>query len=174
MRCARKLIVEHTLIRKLLVVLKFTSCTVASLSILYVVVRLGLNYSGYCYEQGRYISNQEKIEIVAKHIIRPHQIPKHMPIEEWLALPISIRTVVNYRSTDEFFETNKDCCEVTDFGKGDFGAKGEKLSVFDKLFGITSSYVRVHYQVRHLDEKGQLITAYAEPYFAISNCGHLH
>lgn len=89
-----------------------------------LVGRMGLNYTGYCYEQGRYLTNQEKIDIVVIEILKnfpavPQQpliAPNGSKIPQYF-LP---RDVTRAQSIEDFYAMHPNCCEVTDQARFDF------------------------------------------------------
>jgi hypothetical protein len=145
---------------------------VISIALAYAALRLGLNYSGFCLEQRRYLSDSEMIEIAIERLLRSYPptlielvtYPDGRSAHRWFtperALP--------YRSVQEFLAVNPDCCEVT---MRENPKLGGDISLGMRLLGKTAANVRVRYQVRFLDANGQTITEYVEPYVAISNCG---
>lgn len=175
---AQGVVVSFKYFGRILRALKHISLIVISISAVYVVVRLGLNYSGYCYEQKRYLTDQEKIEIAVREILRfyPPTLTEYGVSQggENVVRWFSPEKAIPYQSVEDFFKINKECCEITDYEKGDFGQKGERISRLNKLLGDTSDNVRVRYRVRYFDERGSLMTRQYESYIAISNCGHPH
>lgn len=176
-RWANRLASTRPLIGRFLKTFKYLSFASIGVLVLYIGIHAEMDLSGYCYKQRRFLTNQEKIEIAVKEIIRsyPPVVTANITINNgksatrWFAP----KNFIPYQSSDEFFKINKDCCEVTEHRKGDFWQKGEKLSLFEKLFGFTSSYIRIRYQVRYFDENGKLTINYVEPYIAISSCGKI-
>jgi hypothetical protein len=152
----------------------FKRCAAVALglALLYLLVRAGLNYSGFCLEQRRFYTDREKIEIAIGMILRGYPptlievvtYPEGRKVDRYF-LP---ERPVPYRSVDEFLQVNPDCCEVT---QREHPKISGNVSLGNRLFGITSANVRVRYRVRYLDANGRMITEIMEPYIAISNCG---
>lgn len=144
--------------------------------LVYGGARLGLNYSGYCYEKKRYIDDKEKLEIAVTYILEGY--PRVVDIYEQRGNKLIFmdrdfpKNPIRYNSITEFLEMNPDCCEVTNYSKGDFEEKGSKISLSSRLYGSISSFVRVRHKVRYYDSDGDVITITEEPYIAITNCGH--
>jgi len=155
--------------------LKYTALAVAGLAIAYIALRSGLNYSGFCLEQRRFLTDGEKIEIVVRRILNSYP----PALKTYVTNPDGRRAInwsrpekpIPYSSIEEFFAVNPDCCEVT---LREHPKQGGTISLIDRLLGITSANVRVRYQVRYLDENKQPNTEYVEPYWAVSSCGHPH
>ena len=157
-------------------IFKYLILITLGLLILYAIGRLGLNYSGYCFEQKRYLTDQEKIDIVVTQMLRSFPPNLNEPVQ----LPDGRRAIrfftpknaTRFQSIDEFYALNKDCCEVTDYVKWDKAHPGEKIPLLQRLAGMVSSYVRIRYQLHYKNEDGEDITREIEGYSAISNCGH--
>lgn len=152
----------------------FKRCAAVALglALLYLGLRAGLNYSGFCLEQRRYLTEREKIEIAIERILRSYpptliQVVTH-PDGRQVDRYFQPERPVPYRSVDEFLQVNPECCEVT---TREHPKISGSISLGNRLFGITSANVRVRYQVRYLDASGRMITEIMEPYIAISNCG---
>lgn len=135
--------------------------------IAYLGVRLWLSYSGYCYEQNRYIPDKEKIEIAIKSIM---SISVYAPFNS----NDEVKQIVPYNNISDFLIINPDCCEVTEYEKGDFGQHGKKISFLDKLTGTTESHVRIRYKFQYINKNGEKGIIIKESYIAISNCGRTH
>ncbi|WP_161814422.1 hypothetical protein [Steroidobacter agaridevorans] len=152
----------------------FKRCAAVALglALLFVGLRAGLNYSGFCLEQRRWLTDREKIEIAIKRILASYP----PTLIEVVTYPdgrkadryFQPENPVPYRSVDEFLQVNPECCEVT---QREHPKISGSISLGSRLFGITSANVRVRYQVRYLDASGRMITRIMEPYIAISNCG---
>lgn len=155
--------------------LKYAVLTAAGLALLYATLRLGLNYSGFCHEQRRFMTNQERIEIVVRRILSSYP----PTLKTYVTRPDGQRAIqwerpekaIPYESVEEFFAVNPDCCEVT---LQQHPKQGGTVPLLERLSGDTAANVRVRYQVRYLDENEQLKTEYVESYWAVSNCGRPH
>jgi len=139
----------------------------------------GLSYSGYCFKEKRYISDEEKIKIVVAHVMHMDELRGHEGLEflhqEDRDRELAKRareTPVNYKNMDEFFALNQSCCTVT---RKHTDSEGETyvVGLWDRLCGFTSSLVVVKYLERYRDKKGVVHSTERETAPAISNCGHL-
>lgn len=154
---------------------KYLVLTVLGLLVLYVGSRLGMNYTGYCFEQQRYLTDQEKINVVIDHILGRYppilKIHEKINDDQW-----GIRLLENpifYNSKEEFLEVNKDCCKVVDYIKWDTGHPGDKVPFFSRLSGRISSYIYARYQTRYRNSEGNFQKKDSKEYYAISNCGRI-
>lgn len=125
----------------------------------------GMNYTGYCHAQGRYLSEEELINLSVKNAI--------------LTFPPVIRTIGNdnnsfirpikfvaYSGVDDFFEKNINCCEIT--LRGD---EGYKVSLYSRLTGSVYGLVHMRYLVEFKNNDSIDMHELHESYSAISNCG---
>jgi hypothetical protein len=87
-----------------------------------------LNFSGFCYAQRRYPSDAELIAMAVADNLRRHG-------------PDSDRRKI-YRSLDDFYRENPDCCEVNRWSSGAFGNP-----ILFRLFGVYRAMVDVVYRI---------------------------
>lgn len=138
---------------------------VRNLPILILVALLGgpagLNYSGFCISKGRWLSDEERVHIVANYqnnrTIMPIYI-KGIGYKNFKQIP--------YQSVDELLAKNPYCCKVV--GSGDV----PRPSMWDRIFGKNSNkIINVKYKVMHLNETGQQDSYEVNYYNTLSNCG---
>lgn len=157
--------------------------SVVVLAVVYIATIAGLNYSGYCFKQKRYLSDQEKIDIAVAYIIA-HLKPRERPVTSYATSPFveyeergiqkHVRAndwpddQIKYQDISDFYEINKDCCKLVLEGR-----EGFKPSFWDRISGRTSALVYVRYTVRFLTDDGIERLGKVEAYPAISNCGHI-
>jgi hypothetical protein len=154
---------------------QYAALAVAGVALLYTALRLGLNYSGFCLEERRFLTDQEKIDNVVRRILNsyPPALKSYITTADgqkairW-ARP---NNPIPYASIGDFLAVNPDCCAVT---LQEHPQSGGQISLMDRLLGFTSANVRVRYQVRYRDENDQLKTEYVEPYWAVTSCGRPH
>jgi hypothetical protein len=98
----------------------------------------GLNYSGFCFDEMRYLSQEDKVRAVFDDLNNQKEIRKIKHIK--------------YKSFDEYLKENPDCCVVNP-SYTDLPAP----SLINRLFGYYSGdYVRIKYKMRYLDTNGKL------------------
>jgi hypothetical protein len=136
-----------------------------------IAAYLTLSYNGFCWEDGGFLSQEEK-KIYAMGYILEHYPPVlgfHGNVgngeRSFYKRPDK---PIRYRSIEEFFRINPNCCSVVEKGY-----KGFEPSVASKLTGSISSFVKVDFKVRYLDDKGKISSKQHTMYLAISNCGHV-
>jgi hypothetical protein len=136
----------------------------------FVISRVALNYSGYCYKEGRYFSDKEKIDLAVMYIVNTY--PPVVDIYERSSKEDSVgrsspKNSIKYSSVEQFYRDNKDCCSVSKTGK-----KGTDVPLTHKLIGSVDKYVKIKYKVRYKDSNDNVIEVFETPFVAVSNCGH--
>ena len=117
-----------------------------------------LNYSGFCFAQGRYLTEQELIEIGARDEFRFYP-PSHYP-----GFVAEVAKPIPYNSFEEFVSRNPNCCSLTRTGR-----KGGAPTLIHRLLGHFATFVRVEYSVEEDVTDTPMTTV---SYIAITNCGH--
>lgn len=144
-----------------------------------LVGRMGLNYTGYCYEQGRYLTDQEKIDIAVIDLLKNFPAnPRGPQVPPWSPRYFLPRDATRAQSIEDFYAMHPNCCEVTDQARFDFlqsefiASPGQKVPLMMRLTGMVSSYVLIRYKLHYLDEDGEeKLWKNDYSYTAISNCG---
>ena len=139
-------------------------------ALLLVPVTLGgLNYSGMCIPEGRWLSDEEKIDIVIKKIIAAKQVYLMYGVagsKDYEMIP--------YASVEEFKKENPNCCEVK------FAYKPQDVQLIHHLLGKVSFWIPVvrsktQYEydgkVYEYDNNISTINGFGLPYIPMSNCG---
>lgn len=146
-----------------------------------LIIWMGLNCLGFCFDKMRFISDDEKIKLSVTRILKeyPKLVDGKWKIRpgkgddsnDWEAksLPSS---PIPYREIDEFFALNPNCCYVTRHYQSIFNSDGgDDVTFGDCMSGRKTSVVVVHYLLRYRDEKGKLQTETLEDYSSMNNCG---
>ncbi len=141
-----------------------------------LAVILNLNYFGYCYNQKRFLYDEEKLNIVVKDILanevanlkRVRSFDKNyerkLQIEKNL-----LGEPVPYRDINEFFALNPVCCTVgTEYT---FEGAIAHISRWNRLINTISSVVTIKYLKRYRDSKGVIHTEPVHHNWLITNCG---
>lgn len=127
----------------------------------------GMNYTGYCHAEGRYLSDEERINLAITNILQTYP-----PVLTENAVGVihskQPENSIIYADIADFKSINKNCCEILQ--KTNDG-EGYKVSLFSKISGNISGLVYVKYLVRYRDEKGNELSKIHEVYPAITNCG---
>ncbi len=117
----------------------------------------GLNYSGFCFAQMRYLSDEEKIRSVfnyqnARKSLYANELREHIP----------------YKSFDEYIKENPDCCKINSKRGHDVPSP----SFVDRIFGFNSSdFIFTDFKRRYVDEKGKQIIKEFSFGNSVGNCG---
>jgi hypothetical protein len=138
----------------------------------------GLSFSGFCFEERRYLTDEEKINIAVLHVLRfyPPIMRKEIVAEGDERKEILTggrpKAPIPYRDLKEFREVNPNCCRVVMQANHSGGEVGD-VAFWQRLFGLTSCFVEVKYLVRYRDATGMVHFYTTETFPAISNCGYL-
>ena len=114
--------------------------------LLILSVYFSLNYSGFCFAEMRYLSNEEKIRAEFDYQNSRDTLPLDNPPD-----PKHIK----YKSFDEYIALYPECCSVNPGGPYEVSP----TEFLDRIFGYNSGdVVVINFQVRYLDENGSLKT----------------
>lgn len=129
--------------------------------------KAGMNYAGYCFAEGRVLSDEEKIRAVIKHVLQKYPPAViSTPVGHGWTVSAPLQPI-HYKDVDEFLATNPGCCELTQTRSPE---EGVGFTFMERLKGTASSFARIDYQVRYWDN-GALKSALSKNHFAASNCG---
>ncbi len=135
------------------------------LSVLIAIVLIGsvglaliptLNYSGFCLSQGRFLTDQEIIEIGASDYLQ-----RYLPLNYEQFVP-SDRPVA-FSSLEDFMSKHPDCCSVTRAGRHDV-----EPSFFHRIMGHFAGFTRIEYEFDEPEPNGPEKRVV---WVAVSNCG---
>jgi hypothetical protein len=149
---------------------KWTRRGLIALAILVAVatpaVTLGvLSYKGFCFDQRRFLSDEEAFTAVIQEIIlRSSHVRVILRPEMVQFRPVK---VIRYRDVNEFREWNPDCCKVVPHNMGE----GPYASFSQRLFGYASRTVSVDYLVRYVGEDGSERIDDTTKKYVVTNCG---
>lgn len=144
-----------------------------------------LNYSGYCFDQSRYLTDDERIRSGIDAVLGNYAMIRFVPGEmpkrgslapthrnfrgaNWKGVEIAKEQLVPYRDLDEFTALNPDCCS--------FGRRGLYTDVSDtpflmKLTGSSAGFFNARYQIRYRDAAGQIQSRSTGTTYHYTNCG---
>jgi hypothetical protein len=131
-----------------------------------------LLYSGYCWEEGRYLTTQEKFDLVVMNIINEKAWRNSYTVNEVGGKIFSEEMIetFKYSSLKEFYALNPNCCEFVET----LVEEGEVFTVpfRARVSGHLNIFVRAYY-IYDFDKQNNNLPLYAEKYFGVSNCGEL-
>lgn len=146
--------------------LKMTfSCFLLGL-VVYAIVHLTMNYSGFCWRQKRWLSKQEIIEAGIDYALKRENINVAITSPGG-SITLIVLKGIPYKSRQEFLMLNPGCCSIVE--KAD---EGFRPTFLQKLAGNGRAIVKVNYKFRYLDEvdgNQKVIQHILYPF--ISNCG---
>ena len=116
-----------------------------------------MNYKGFCWEQKRYLTDEEKIRAVFNYQNQRSR----------LKIPsIGYRNHIKYESFDEYIRQYPDCCQKNGFG--DVGA----VTFWDKVFGyVTDDIIVINFNARYYDAMKQIRTSQIRFANRVNHCG---
>jgi hypothetical protein len=127
--------------------------------LLILSVYFSLNYSGFCFAEKRYLSNEEKIRAVFDY----QNSRDILPIENFPD-PKHIK----YKSFDEYIALYPDCCFVNPGGSYEV----PPAKFLDRILGYNSGdVVVINFKVRYLNENGLLKITKVRFDNYLQNCG---
>jgi len=127
--------------------------------LLILFVYFGLNYSGFCFAEKRYLSNEEKIRAVFDY----QNSRDVLPIENFPD-PKHIK----YKSFDEYIALYPECCSVNPGGPYEV----PPVNFIDRIFGYHSGdVVVINFHARFLNKNGKLETVEVRFDNYLQNCG---
>jgi hypothetical protein len=130
--------------------------------------RARLSYTGYCFKEERYLSDQEKIDAVITEALMTYPPVLEERDDVGRLTLFRPKNWIPYKDVNEFKRLNPNCCQLTT--RGD---EGYKITFSERLFGDVSTLVHIRYLVRYRDDQGSLVEAPIEYSPAVSNCGRI-
>lgn len=129
------------------------------LLILFLFVYFGLNYSGFCFAEKRYLSDEDKIRAEFDYQNSRNTLPlDNFPDPKH----------IKYKSFDEYIALYPKCCAVNPGGPYEVAP----AKFLDRILGYNSGdVVVINFQVRYLDENGSLKTVENRFENYSHNCG---
>jgi hypothetical protein len=160
-----------------------------------LIIWMGLNCLGFCFDKMRILSDDEKIRIVVADILNEYgrkidfeasgsgQSFKSIKINKWIFGPgkrLKLHASsgelkelpaypIPYRDIDEFFSLNPDCCYITQHYQSPYVAE-EGDTASSCPFGGKSAIVVVTYVFKYKDETGMIQNEQLLVYRTMNNC----
>jgi hypothetical protein len=140
--------------------------------LLIIFIYFGLNYSGFCFAEMRYLSDEEKIRAVFDYQNSRNTLPldnapdpKHVKDKSFDGYNLAH---IKYKSFDEYIALYPECCSVNPGGPYEV----PPAKFLDRIFGYNSGdVVVINFHVRYLDENGSLKTVENRFENYLQNCG---
>lgn len=153
-----------------------------------------LNYSGYCFEQGRYLTDEERIKHTVEVVLGAYPdityaydvLPKagHEVVRDKSrcceqgdasifdgskgGTALNAEQLIMYRDIDEFFAINPDCCSFA--RNGLYGELGS-VDIWPQLTGYSAGFTNAKFQVRYRDTDGKVKTKFSAVSWSYTSCG---
>lgn len=140
-----------------------------NLPVVLLVTYFGLNYSGFCFSQMQYLSNEEKFRAVFNYVNNANKLRVEVSENRY-----EYRKFIPYESFDEYTQENSNCCAINPTEGSDAPPPKPILfnSNLDRIFGYNSGdLIIIKYKVRYLDKQGNQKSQFIEVDSALQNCG---
>ena len=153
-----------------------------------------LNYTGYCFQERRYLTDEERVRKTVQTVIALYPrityaydaVPKagyEVIMDKARCCDQGDRSrfdgskggtaiepaqLIVYRDVEEFFAVNPDCCSFA--RNGLYGELGS-TSLWSKITGYSAGFANVKFRVRYRDAAGRAHEKYSGWSANFSNCG---
>ncbi len=150
-----------------------------------LIVILGLNCLGFCFDKMRVLSDDEKIRIAISHVLKQYeydkviidngQVPRGESDNSFESENIKFPLYpISYRDISEFLELNPNCCHVTLKHKSkNYEGSAYEIGFCEFISGQKTSIVVVHYIFKYKDSTGKVNSKTADWFSGMNNCGQL-
>ena len=127
-----------------------------------------LSYHGYCFSQGRYVPESEKVRIAVARLLETYPpAATNVPLGSNWWQPIPPNKPIHYLDVDEFLAINHDCCKVVPIEKY---IEGGHLTLLERVTGTATQVVEIRYLVRHRDDINKPQSFPTKANLQITNC----
>ena len=125
-----------------------------------------LNYTGYCIEEERFLSEEEMLNAA---------VQKHLRRTVWTRYKVNgvsdiARAKLNYGSVEEFLSKHPNCCKLTDKEKVGYDSY-RQIGFLSKIWGDARTLVVIEHPEQGVDSEGVLQQGIVTETYAIKNCG---
>lgn len=132
---------------------------------LYLVFGGAMNYTGFCWDQKRYLSEEERIRIAIKGIneldfVYIQDKAKNDGGDNF--------DYIRYKNVEEFLKQNPSCCRVL------YSPYKDHVSprrLMDRIWGTSGGTVEINFKARYRDKRGKEKEGEATWYVNQQNCG---
>ncbi len=125
-----------------------------------------LNYSGFCFEKKRYLSDEEKFRIGFETFNSRKNVPIRTVTKD--AIHLNAYEQIKYESFEQFMESNPKCCAINPGGPYDVAPS----DFWDRITGYDSGEVMVRtFTAHYLDENGERKSEEITTTTVLQNCG---
>jgi hypothetical protein len=138
-------------------------CIFLAVPLTIIVGCASLNYSGFCFDKNRYLSDEEIFRMQFDSLSKQKTVPiktKDKGTQRY--------EQVKYESFEQFMEMNPNCCAIDPGGPYEVGHS----YFFDRITGYDSGRVLVStFALRYLDENGEQKSQEITTEYVLQNCG---
>ncbi len=141
-------------------------CIFLAVPLSFIVGCASLNYSGFCFDKMRYLSDEEKFRILFEAGNNRETVPIKTVIKE--AIHFKSYERIKYEGFEQFMESNPNCCAIDPGGPYDVAPS----NFWDRIAGYDSGEVIVFtYIVHYIDENGERKSQKIKTENVLQNCG---
>ena len=146
--------------------IRFILLTVLVLLTLRVLLWGGLNMTGFCWAEKRWLSDEERINLLITRIIQQKTVNLSAYSDQTVSF--GVYPVLQYASVEDFRRVNPACCVINPVGPYELG----KPRFIDRSTGFNSGKtIRIKYTQRYQDDNGQVKSKNLELLTYQTNCG---
>lgn len=138
---------------------------IPSVVFLYLIFVGTMNYAGFCWDQKRYLSEEEKIRIAIKGI---NELDFVYIRDKGESDGSSNFDYIRYENVEEFLKKNPSCCRILYLPYKDHVPPRHLM---DRIWGTSGGTVEINFRARYQDKKGEEKEGDATWYVNQQNCG---
>ncbi len=141
-------------------------CILLAVSLTIIVGCASLNYSGFCFDEMRYLSDEEKFRILFEAGNQRDTVPIRTVTKN--AIHFNAYERIKYEDFKQFVEMNPNCCAINPGGPYDTAPS----NFWDRITGYDSGEVIVITSIVHyIDENGERKSQKIKTEDVLQNCG---
>jgi hypothetical protein len=137
---------------------------VMSIALAAIVLTSTLSYNGFCFSQGRFLSDQEYVNIAISRIMS-------LPCYQLMSPTFKCVPPIKYMDVADFRARNPDCCK---FVRHNTDYAGSSVVTFSQqLFGYAAHSVLVNFKISYVDADGHTQNTIGPGLIVVGNCGSI-
>jgi hypothetical protein len=141
-------------------------CIFLAVPLTIIVGCASLNYSGFCFDEMRYLSDEEKLRIGFETFNSRKTVPIRTVTKD--AIHFNAYEQIKYKSFKQFMESNPNCCAINPGGPYDVAPS----DFWDRITGYDTGEVMVRtFTAHYLDENGERKSEEITTTTVLQNCG---
>lgn len=141
---------------------RFVLTVVVTIIVGAIVSAPALSYNGFCFSQGRFLSDQEHVGIAISRIMA-------LPCYQLMSPTFQCVPPIPYRDAADFRARNPDCCKIVRHNS-DFAGSGV-VTLSQQLFGYAARSVLVDFKISYVEADGRPRDTVGHGLIVVGNCG---